>query len=597
MSNLSVSVGSRWLYGERVVEIDGALNIRQVQVRDMRTGELLPVSMHELQPPPTCNPKQTDPLVVPQPEWDRALFLAKAFTPYIEQRHLPRKIAEALAGRLGVSVRQLLRCRAEYQKRQTTTSLVRSKGGRPHGLRMLDVRVEQVIAHVVDKHYLRREKTSISDICERVRLICLRLNLRVCAKTVMRRIHELNDYEVARRQLGIKAAKQLFAARPGKMVIDQPLALVQIDHTPCDILLVADDDPGKIIGRPWLTLAIDVATRVALGYYLSMDAPSTVSVAMCLAHVMLPKVENTSTNVLWPMYGIPSVVLLDNAKEFHSVALQRGCDQHGITLNWRPVKEPHYGAHIERLMGTFMKMVHTLPGTTFSNPKQRGDYPSERKACLTFADFQAWLVEKICHYYHVKKHRGLDIPPLVAWERAFRQEDGSFALPELPINQTDLCRDFFPFVYRRLQRTGVQYAQSRYWHESLAPLIYREPKVRVHYHPNDPSKVWVRTASNDMIEASAVAGAALNEGHSATLPAEERARLDALMDQGYECTDAIRNNAETRRRKKARRSAMAPGIGSQRRHGSRPAATPDDATSSRHTVPLNRSSVRAEVLD
>ena len=37
---------------------------------------------------------------------------------------------------------------------------------------------------------------------------------------------------------------------------------------------------------------------------------------------------------------------------------------------WRPPGTPHFGGHIERLIGTQMGAVHLLPGTTFSNPPE-----------------------------------------------------------------------------------------------------------------------------------------------------------------------------------------------------------------------------------
>jgi putative transposase len=37
-----------------------------------------------------------------------------------------------------------------------------------------------------------------------------------------------------------------------------------------------------------MTLVIDVATRVILGFHLSLDAPSSRSVALALSHAVLP---------------------------------------------------------------------------------------------------------------------------------------------------------------------------------------------------------------------------------------------------------------------------------------------------------------------
>jgi putative transposase len=60
------------------------------------------------------------------------------------------------------------------------------------------------------------------------------------------------------------------------------------------------------------------------------------------------------------MFGIPKQVLVDNGPEFHGAALERGCCEYGITLLHRPVARPHYGGHIERLIGTMMGKVHLL---------------------------------------------------------------------------------------------------------------------------------------------------------------------------------------------------------------------------------------------
>ncbi len=48
--------------------------------------------------------------------------------------------------------------------------------------------------------------------------------------------------------------------------ISRPLELVQIDHTLVDVVVV-DELARKPIGRPWVTLAINVATRAVLGFH------------------------------------------------------------------------------------------------------------------------------------------------------------------------------------------------------------------------------------------------------------------------------------------------------------------------------------------
>jgi putative transposase len=38
-----------------------------------------------------------------------------------------------------------------------------------------------------------------------------------------------------------------------------------------------------------------------------------------------------------------------------------------------------------------MGAVHLLPGTTFSNVRQKGEYKSETAASLTLAELERWL--------------------------------------------------------------------------------------------------------------------------------------------------------------------------------------------------------------
>ena len=93
----------------------------------------------------------------------------------------------------------------------------------------------------------------------------------------------------------------------------------------------------------------------------------------------------------WPIWGKPDCMHLDNAAEFHSEALRRGCDQHGIDIVYRPIERPHYGGTVERVLGTLMQLIHQLPGTTFANLTERGSYDAEGRAVLTLAELEKWF--------------------------------------------------------------------------------------------------------------------------------------------------------------------------------------------------------------
>ena len=100
---------------------------------------------------------------------------------------------------------------------------------------------------------------------------------------------------------------------------------MQIDHTPVDAIVV--DEANRLpIGRPWLTLAVDVATRVVVGFYLSMEAPSSTSLALCLSQAILPKeswLKSRGLTCTWPVWGLPAAVHTDNGADFTAAALRR----------------------------------------------------------------------------------------------------------------------------------------------------------------------------------------------------------------------------------------------------------------------------------
>jgi putative transposase len=247
------------------------------------------------------------------------------------------------------------------------------------------------------------------------------------------------------------------------------------------------------IGRPWITLAIDIPTRCVAGFYLSLEAPSIVSVAMVLTQCVLPKdtwlADRGLDSLEWPICGLPDGIHLDNAKEFHSHALVRGAQEYGIELSYRPLGQPHYGGHIERLIGTTMGAVHLLPGTTFSNVKEKGSYNSAKQATMTMTELERWLALEILGRYHKSVHSALQMPPLAAWEKGMRARG---ALRQIENARQFFC-DFLPGERRLIRRDGIRLFNIHYWSDVLSPLAGRSEKAAlVKYDPRDLSKVYLR---------------------------------------------------------------------------------------------------------
>jgi putative transposase len=271
------------------------------------------------------------------------------------------------------------------------------------------------------------------------------------------------------------------------------MELLQIDHTLVDVIVI-DQEQRLPIGRPWLTLAIDVATRMVVGFHISLWAPSTISLCLALSHAVLPKTswltERELQNLEWPAGGLPRSIHVDNAKEFHSDVLARGCQEYGIQLDHRPTGRPHFGGHIERLIGTMMGAVHLLPGTTFSSVDQKGSYKSEKRALLTLPELERWLALQIVGVYHLSVHSALGMTPLEAWQAGISNKKTPLRYPP---DAADFFLNFLPAVPRQVRRDGIHIHNIRYWDNVLSPWAGRlKQPLFVKYDPRNLSRVYVR---------------------------------------------------------------------------------------------------------
>jgi putative transposase len=233
-----------------------------------------------------------------------------------------------------------------------------------------------------------------------------------------------------------------------------------------------------------------VATRSVLGFHVGLDAPSSLSVALCLEHAVLPKKPSGNASdqqVSWDMFGLPLNIHVDNGAEFHGEALRRGCAEYGITLLHRPVARPRFGAHIERLIGTMMGKVHLLPGSTDASPAGRGGYDSEKEAALTLAELREWLYLEIAGKYHHSIHRILGTTPAAAWAASL----AGGLYPSLPIDPERFVIGFLPVIHRRLQRDGIHFERIRYWADVLPALAQPREPLLIRYDPRNLSRLYV----------------------------------------------------------------------------------------------------------
>ncbi|MDQ2802666.1 MAG: DDE-type integrase/transposase/recombinase, partial [Pseudomonadota bacterium] len=242
-------------------------------------------------------------------------------------------LARQFAAQLGVSRAGFYRLLGRHAEGGTVDALLPRRRGRKHGEHRLQAEVEAIIAEEIQSCYLTRQRPRLVQLVERVQARCHTMGLRrPDARTIKVRVQKLPRDKMHRGRYGGRAARESFALAVGTLATERPLQIVQIDHTKVD-LFVVEEVTREILGRPWLTLAVDVHTRMIVGFYLSFDAPSATSVAICLALSVSDKAPWLAALGVpgeWPAHSIPESVHVDNGREFHSRAFETACARHAI---------------------------------------------------------------------------------------------------------------------------------------------------------------------------------------------------------------------------------------------------------------------------
>lgn len=490
-----------------VYRIAELLDFETVIAVSVDTGKSAPLRIEELESVDVIadyEPFDGDIAEIGGEDWKEAERRYAAIKPLLVNRNSGRAQVEARAAEVGVDTATLYRWLGRYRGVGAVSSLVpRSRGWKP-GRTRISEHTEKVIQEVIDDFYLTAQRPSVQKAVVEARRRCHIKNVDMPSPgTVRNRIRNISEKRQLRGRGFREKAANKFVAKPGKFPnADYPLAVVQIDHTPADIIVV-DDVHRREIGRPWITVAIDVYSRMVTGFYISLDPPSATSVGLCVAHSVLEKeswLRVRGSDAEWPVWGYPKTIHADNGADFRSDSFRRSCLTHGIHMEFRPVKQPHFGGHIERLAGTLMAQLHDLPGSTFSSVAHKDGYDSEKHAVMTRAEVEDWMIEQVCNIYHRTKHSGIGMTPIKKMELGVFGSEGEYGtgLPERPQDPHTVYLDFLPSFERTIQSFGVTNDGMKYYADALQPWINSSvpgnPKQKRKFlfrrDPRDISAMW-----------------------------------------------------------------------------------------------------------
>jgi len=326
---------------------------------------------------------------------------------------------------------------------------------------------------------------------------------------VRRTIKKLDRLTVLIARFGREEAMKKLRPVGKGLQVSRPGERVEIDEWCIDLLsIMRSAKLEKVFGKEhlkalgldgekarwWVVAAIDCRTRICLGMKLTRN-PSGSAARECLRMVVSDKGEwsdSVRSNCTWPHALVPELIAADNGPGFKASVFQNAClDLQMIVL--RTIGGiPGMRGEIERLFYTaVLDLMPRLFGRTFSNPRERGDYPAEDRACLDAEDVAFALVRWIVDIYHNKPHEGLGgRTPLEQWDADM--ESGNYPLRALPDVRSKRLA-FGSQLPRTVTREGITVMGVRYHSEDLA-LFYMQPgsnRVDVRWDQTDLGAIEV----------------------------------------------------------------------------------------------------------
>jgi len=486
MSPFKLNKGIKFLYKGEVYTLIKVLDMSTVFAKKSDTEETVKIPISEMEFIDEIDnndyESKIDTEIISDKEWEIAKERFEIIKPLIKPDRTKKEIAE-ISEKYKIHISTIYRWINLYEKSGgLLSSLIpnyKSRGGKSK--KRIAEEVEKLMDFYIKNVYLSRDrKPNKKRVYLEFLIECKEKGLAPAHyNTFLNRIKEISPYTVAERREGKVKAKGLYGSSEKSFEANYPLEIIQIDHTQLDIQLI-DEIYGKPIGRPYITVALDIYSRMVYGFYLTLESPGFFSVGQTILRGVLRKeqyLNELGIEGKWEIWGIPKNLTIhtDNAKEFRSKDFNRFCEEFGISLTYRPRKMPSYGGHIERFMRTLNTEIHNLHGSTFSNPQKKGEYESEKKAIFTLNDLEKWIAHWIVNIYHKKVHSEINMSPEKRFQEGIigNEHQKGIGLPPIISGQEAerLKISLLPSFTRGIQKDGIHFKNIRYYDNILKPFI------------------------------------------------------------------------------------------------------------------------------
>ena len=169
----------------------------------------------------------------------------------------------------------------------------------------------------------------------------------------------------------------------------------QMDATPADIYLVSRHDRSKVIGRPYIYLAVDTATQLIAGIYVGLECDES-AVMLCLANAAQDKVEFCREYGIeidpsqWPSLGLPHEIITDKGNEFFGSRMQELCQKYGVEIQSLPPFRPDGKGLVEKSFDLIQQRYKPLlrgKGVIEPDAQERWAVDYRSQSVLTLDEF------------------------------------------------------------------------------------------------------------------------------------------------------------------------------------------------------------------
>ncbi|MGV9884911.1 transposase [Streptomyces sp. NPDC003006] len=318
---------------------------------------------------------------------------------------------------------------------------------------------------------------------------------------------------------------------PSAPLVLRPGEQVQIDTTRLDIMAVLEDGS---LGRPELTIAVDVATRSILAAVLRPHSTKAVDAALLLAEMTVPHPARPT----WPValhlsraevpyqrmlslderleaaaarpVIVPETIVVDRGKIYLSECFVAACETLGVSVQPAPPRRPQAKAVVERTFGAINDLFcQHVAGHTGSNPLRRGkDVAAEAR--WTIPQLQDFLDEWITAGWQNRPHDGLRHPVLPKTALTPNQMWAALitlsGYVPLPLTGADYL-ELLPVRWQPITDRGIRLNYRTYNHDILNPhrgqrsgIAARDGKWEVHHNPHDARQIFIRLTDGQLHE-------------------------------------------------------------------------------------------------